>query len=598
MIDFRRMFARRAASTCHGNPAVPILAGLFSAAALLAGRGLAGPTAPPVSTSPAAEPAAAASTHAPAESPAAAPEPTPAGAPVLVDGKTLFRVTERLGPFSAAERAAGVTERIAQIARTPLSGDVKITFAANETTTDLLVGDRVVATVSDADAASAGLPRNALAESRARVIEVAVNGARREVGLRSLLVDGLWALVTTALLVLLFYGLARITPTVLEKLESWRGTRIPAIRIQKLEILSATRVTDGLRMLVRLLRFAVSITAIVVYVPLVLSFFPWTRGLVDPLFAYIATPLESIWNAFIAYVPKAFFLVVIVVLTRYGLKLVRLFFTGIENGTITLAGFERDWATPTYDIVRFLIIAFAAVVAFPYIPGSQSDAFKGVSLFLGVLFSLSSSSAISNIIAGVILTYTKAFRLGDRVKIADAVGDVIEKSLLVTRIRTIKNVEITIPNGMVLSNHVLNYSTSARERGLILHTSVTIGYDAPWRDVHAALLAAAHATEHILESPPPFVFQTALDDFYVHYEINAFTEKASRMATTYSDLHANIQDKFNEAGIEIMSPHYGSLRDGNEVTIPASYRPKSYEAPPFRILPLGPVPPQRPSDKG
>jgi small-conductance mechanosensitive channel len=591
------MFARRAASACLGRPAGPIVAGLLAAVTLLAGRCLASPAESPASVAPAAATAGAAAapgTGAPAASPAPTPQPTPAGAPVLVDGKTLYRVTERMGPFSASERAAAAMERIDRLASDHFAGDLHVTVADNETTTDLLVGDRVIATVSDADAAAAGAPRHDLAERRARAIEVAVNGVRRQAGLKSLLVDGLWALLTTALLVLLFYALARFTPAILEKLESWRGSRIPAIRIQKLEILSATRVTDGLKMLVRLARFAFSIAAVVVYVPLVLSYFPWTRGLVDPLFAYVATPLKSIWRAFIAYIPKAFFLVVIVVLTRYGLKLVRLFFTGIENGTISLARFERDWAKPTYDIVRFLVIAFAAVVAFPYIPGSQSAAFKGISLFLGVLFSLSSSSAISNIIAGVILTYTKAFRLGDRVKIADTVGDVIEKSLLVTRIRTIKNVEITIPNGMVLSNHVLNYSTSARERGLILHTSVTIGYDAPWREVHAALMEAAQATEHILESPPPFVFQTSLDDFYVHYEINAFTDEASRMAATYSDLHANIQDKFNEAGIEIMSSHYAAVRDGNEVTTPEAYRPKAYEAPPFRILPLGPRVPPKP----
>ncbi|MGA7990708.1 MAG: mechanosensitive ion channel family protein [Thermoanaerobaculia bacterium] len=584
------MFARRATSARPGRPWGLLGATALTATTLVfAGHGAAdaqqAAATPPVTVG-----------VAPTASSAASPEPTPAGAPVVVDGKTLFRVTDRLGPFSAAERAAAVTERIEKLARTRFAGDVTVTVADNETTTDLLLGDRVIATVSDADAASAGTGRHELAEGRARVVEVAVNGVRRQAGLKSLVVDALWAALTTAVLLLLFYGLRKATPAALERLESWRGTRIPAIRIQTLEIASATRVTDGLKMLVRLLRFAVSIAAVVVYVPVVLSFFPWTRGLVDPLFAYIATPLKSIWSAFIAYVPKAFFLVVIVVLTRYGLKLVRLFFTGIENGTITLRNFEREWAKPTYDIVRFLIIAFAAVVAFPYIPGSQSDAFKGVSLFLGVLFSLSSSSAISNIVAGVILTYTKAFRVGDRVKISDTVGDVIEKSLLVTRVRTIKNVEITIPNGMVLSSHVLNYSTSARDKGLILHTSVTIGYDAPWRDVHAALLAAAKATEHVLESPAPFVFQKSLDDFYVSYEINAYTDEASRMAATYSDLHANIQDKFNEAGIEIMSPHYESLRDGNEVTIPQASRPKSYEAPPFRFLSLDrpPSPPKSP----
>jgi small-conductance mechanosensitive channel len=169
------------------------------------------------------------------------------------------------------------------------------------------------------------------------------------------------------------------------------------------------------------------------------------------------------------------------------------------------------------------------------------------------------------------------------VKIADTMGDVIEKTLLITRVRTIKNVEITIANAMVLGSHIINFSSSAKEEGLILHTTVTIGYDAPWRTVHHLLIDAALATEAILKQPAPFIFQTALDDFYVHYELNAYTDQPSRMAKIYSDLHTNIQDKFNGAGVEIMSPHYSSVRDGNQIAIPDGYLPKGYSAPAFRL---------------
>ena len=158
-----------------------------------------------------------------------------------------------------------------------------------------------------------------------------------------------------------------------------------------------------------------------------------------------------------------------------------------------------------------------------------------------------------------------------------------KKTLLVTRIRTIKNVDITVPNAMVLSSHITNFSSSAQDYGLILHTTVTIGYDAPWRQVHELLIAAAQATGNILEQPVPFVLQTSLDDFYVSYQINAYTDKPSVMARTYSELHQNIQEKFNEGGIEIMSPHYSTLRDGNQTTIPESYLPESYKQPTFRV---------------
>jgi small-conductance mechanosensitive channel len=240
--------------------------------------------------------------------------------------------------------------------------------------------------------------------------------------------------------------------------------------------------------------------------------------------------------------------------------------------------------------VRFLVLALAAVAAFPYLPGAKSPAFQGVSLFLGVLLSLGSSSAIGNVIAGIAMTYMRPFAIGDRVKIGETVGDVIETGPLVIRIRTIKNEEITVANAIVLGEHIVNYSACARQQGLILHTGVTIGYDAPWRQVQQLLISAARATEGVLTEPAPFVLQTALDDFYVSYQINAYTAQASQMAVLYSRLHAQIQDHFNAAGVEIMSSHYLNLRDGNPVTIPAASRPKDYQAPPFRVAEVSKAP--------
>jgi small-conductance mechanosensitive channel len=286
------------------------------------------------------------------------------------------------------------------------------------------------------------------------------------------------------------------------------------------------------------------------------------------------------------------------VILRYVIKGIRFFFSALASGAISLPGFYQDWAIPTYKIVRFLVIAFGVVVIFPYLPGAKSPAFQGVSIFLGVLFSLGSTSAVANMVAGVILTYMRPFKMGDRVKIADAVGDVVEKTLLVTRLTTIKNVEITIPNAMVLGSHIINYSSSAKDLGLVLHTTVTIGYDAPWRKVHELLINAAQATEGALKEPAPYVLQTALDDFYVHYELNCYTNEPNMMAKTYSELHRNIQDRFNEAGVEIMSPHYSSLRDGNKATIPDEHLPKSYRAPVFRFDPGGDAPLREDAAKG
>jgi small-conductance mechanosensitive channel len=223
---------------------------------------------------------------------------------------------------------------------------------------------------------------------------------------------------------------------------------------------------------------------------------------------------------------------------------------------VALGTFDPDWATPTYKLVRMAVVAFAVVVAYPYLPGSESAAFKGVSLFLGVMLSLGSSSAISNVVAGYSMTYRKAFKLGDRVKIGDQIGEVLETRLLVTRLRTPKNEEVIIPNSEILNQHVVNFSSLARTEGLILHTRVGIGYETPWRQVEAMLLAAAQRTPGLKSEPRPFVLQKELGDFAVTYELNVYTDRPGAMLRTYTELHRNILDLFNEYGVQIMTPAY------------------------------------------
>jgi small-conductance mechanosensitive channel len=186
-------------------------------------------------------------------------------------------------------------------------------------------------------------------------------------------------------------------------------------------------------------------------------------------------------------------------------------------------------------------------------------------------------------VAGIVLTYMRPYKIGDRIKVGDVTGDVVEKNLLVTRLRTIKNEDITIPNATILSGHTVNYTTMAKTTGLILNTTVTIGYDVPWQTVHHLLISAAEASEGISAEPKPFVLQTELNDFNVSYQLNAYTALSNQMAVIYSRLHQNIQDKFNEAGVEIMSPHYTSLRDGNHIQIPENYVPEGYNKPGFKV---------------
>jgi len=412
-----------------------------------------------------------------------------------------------------------------------------------------------------------------------------VGGYELTEGGKAFLLGLLFTVIATAVLVLLLQGFRKVFPRVYAKLETWRDTRIRAIQFQGLVLLGSDRATRMLIIAAKTVRLVLTATALFIYVLLAFSFFKVTRAAGAKIYHFIATPVLAAARAFVSYIPEILFICFVIVLTFYFSKLVKFIFRAIDSGTISFRGFHREWAWPTYKIVRFFIIIAAAIIILPFIPGSDSGAFKGISVFIGVVFSLGSTSAVANAVAGVVLTYMRPFKLGDRVKIADTVGDVTEKTILVTRVRTIKNVEITIPNAMVLANHIINYSADAEGRGLILHTQVTIGYDAPWRRVHEALVAAARATADILEEPAPFILQTALDDFYVRYELNAYTKKPNLMAGIYSDLHQNIQDKCNEAGIEITSPHYSALRDGNATAVPPDYLPHDYQSPSFKIAP-------------
>lgn len=281
--------------------------------------------------------------------------------------------------------------------------------------------------------------------------------------------------------------------------------------------------------------------------------------------------------------PNLFSILVIYFVVRYFNKFIKYIFSEIKDEKLKLSGFQPDWAMPTFRIVNFLSYAFMFVLIFPYLPGSDSNIFKGVSVFIGIIFSFGSSSAIANIISGLVITYMSPFKIGDRIKIGDITGDVVEKSLLITRLRTVKNEEVTMPNTAMLSGNIINYSSHARTKGLIIHTTVTIGYDTPWKDMHQALIDAALRTKDIKKNPEPFVLQTGLNDFYVSYQINAYTDAANTQERVYSQLHQNIQDVCNERGIEILSPHYRYQRDGNMTTIPAEYLKDDYKPPGFNV---------------
>ena len=273
-------------------------------------------------------------------------------------------------------------------------------------------------------------------------------------------------------------------------------------------------------------------------------------------------------KSIVEYIPNLFTIFVIYFVIKYVVKGLRYFADEIENEKLKIGGFYADWAQPTFHIVRFLLYAFMVALIYPYLPNSDSGVFQGISVFVGLIVSLGSSTVIANIIAGLVITYMRPFKIGDQIKLNDTLGNVIEKTPFVTRLKTPKNEVVTIPNSFIMSSHTTNYSASARNYGLIIHAEISIGYDVPWRKVHQLLIDSARSTPGVLAAPEPFVLETALNDWYPVYQINAYINDADRLAAIYSDLYQQIQDHFNAADIEIMSPHYIAQRDGNESTIP------------------------------
>lgn len=349
--------------------------------------------------------------------------------------------------------------------------------------------------------------------------------------------------------------------------------RMSGFRLQEQEILSGDDIAAFLELVLRGLRIIVSFGVAVSAGAFCCRLFAWTEQVGGVGAALVFDLFVAVGKAIVDYIPNLLVIAAVGVVLWYSIRLVHLVFMGIESERIRIRGFFPEWANPTFNIVKVLMVIFAVVVVFPYLPGAHSKAFQGVSIFIGVLFSLGSTSAVANLIAGVLIIYMRAFKVGDRVQISEVAGIVVERSLLVTRLRTPKNVEVAIPNAKVMAGHIINFNAQIKKKGLIHHTTVSIGYDVEWRRVRDLLIAAAEKTDGVTETPEPFVRQLELGNFSVVYELNVSIRQPHLLPRITSDLHANILDVFNEGGVEIMSPEFAALRDGNAAAIPTSPNP-------------------------
>jgi small-conductance mechanosensitive channel len=480
-----------------------------------------------------------------------------ATAPVVIDGRVLFKV-RGVTAFPAADRAATIAQRIRAVAEDRAIPPSALRLVANDHWIEIVGGENSIMGVFDADAAAeaAGLSRQALAQIYLKNISSALEQYRTErepvqLARNAFRIAG-WTFVLLLVELTMLGGLRWLTVRMGKRYDS----AVEQIETGTFRLIRAESIWVTMRFATRLFALVAALTIFYVYLHIALEYLPWTRALSSDLRSLTLAPLLALARKSLAVIPRLLVIVVIVAVARYIIRLARFFFSAIESGAIKFSGFEAEWSKPTYNIVRGLLIAFAAMVCYPYIPGSRSEAFKGITIFVGVLFSLGSSSLLANIIAGYTMAYRRAFHVGDRIKVGDLMGDVTQIGLMVTHMRSIKNEELVVPNSVILNSNVINYASLAHRQGLILHTAVGIGYETPWRQVEAMLLMAAERTPGLLREPAPFVLQLSLNDFAVTYELNVYCDQPSEMDRLYTELHRYVLDVFNEYGVQIMTPAY------------------------------------------
>ena len=476
-------------------------------------------------------------------------------APVKVDGKTLFYV-RGISSYPAQQRAATISKRIVKAASAETISPDSVKITALEDRMMIFAGSEFIMNVYDADGVEERIDTKVLAEVIQNSISAAIDSYRYErsrPALKTKMINALVAIVILVVAVIVLLWLIKRIRTAIEKRIQ---SKISSVENISFKLIRSQQLWKAFYLFFKTIRIIVIILLIAGFLQYVLGQFPWTNKVATYTLGLFVDPIIKLGKGFLGFLPSLAFLIIIYLVTRYLLKLIKLLFAGIQEGGMQITRFDPEWAMPTYKILRLIVIIFALVLAYPYIPGSNSSAFKGISVFMGVLLSLGSSSFIANIIAGYSMTYRGAFKKGDRIQVGDVVGFVEEQKLMVTRVRTLKNEDVVIPNSTMLSSNIINYSTRAKDIGLILHTTVGIGYETPWRQVDAMLKLAADKTEGLLKQPPPFVIKQSLGDFAVNYEINAYCDDASQIPIYYNTLHQNILDIFNENNVQIMTPAY------------------------------------------
>ena len=490
------------------------------------------------------------------------------GAPLVVDGDTLLVIYARKGGMLPEARVSAAKSKIYEVGKRLTMFVDSLYVFDSEVSSDVMVGEDVLLSVTDLDALWMGMERVELAETYREVISKKVDQLHETYGLQQKLQSLGWVALIIAVQVLLIWFIVwlfhRWKFSVTRKLLG----RIKSVVIKNYPLLDTHRLGVAIIFVFNLVRLLLILLVVLVGLGFMFSFFPETKTVTYTVVGFIWNPLSDILKSVVEYLPNLFKIIVIIICFHYLLKLVRYFANEVASGRLKINGFYADWAMPTHTLLRVLLYSFMLVMIWPLLPNSDSEIFQGVSVFIGVVVSLGSTSVVGNVMSGLVMTYMRPFRIGDFIRFGDTEGEVIEKSMLVTRIRTRKNDIVTIPNSNMMSSQTSNYTFSAQRYGIIVHTKITIGYDEPWKKIETLLVQAAENTDGIKRHPKPFVRITALDDFYVEYEINGITDRAKTLSTVYSALHQQILDTMHGAGVEIMSPHIEAQRSELPLQIP------------------------------
>ncbi|MEP2781676.1 MAG: mechanosensitive ion channel domain-containing protein [Pseudoruegeria sp.] len=479
----------------------------------------------------------------------------PTSANVMVDGKPLFSVRGTQA-FPAKERAKSISKNIIDFAKSADDGEVVVNIEETPLGRRISLDDTNVAFFLEEDAKLDLVSLDILALVNGNVIKEAVVEYRlartNDARLESLSRMAGWTVLFSAAFYILIL-LRRKVPDVIRKITEKRLSKIQAATSR---IIRGRAVSEFVSVIIRLFFLGLILLASYYYVSFVLFAFVETRPFATLLITYVSDPIFELGFSIVGYTPNLVTLLVIYIVMRYLLNLLRNVFDNIEAGTLSFDGFEAHWIWPTYNILRVLMVVFALVLAYPYIPGSSSQAFQAISILVGLMVSMGSNSVVSNALAGLFVLYRRSANIGDRIKVGGHTGDVVAIKLMETYIKSLKNELISVPNSQFLGSEVINYSTKIDGRGLLVHTTVGIGYEESQEKVEALLLEAASRTHYIKKSPPPFVLRTLLGDFAVNYQINGFTTRGEYMQKIISELHSHILDVFHENGVQIMSPHY------------------------------------------